>query len=295
MIVYLDQNKWIELARVVNGKDSSPAVATVATAVIEGGLELPLSAIHYMETARISDLGSRQRLGKVMWTYSKGRTLLSQRDLIVHEAETVLSKHFPQVQVHGIELLGTGSRHAFGMEHMRQFPQGIENAMDKALVTGELTFGIGPIHFLDKSHKQAFKKHLEGLRGVFAQNLPPEKWEEALYVLNLADIAEPFFSVLWKHQIMPDTGQQTISNHLRSIIDGMPSRAVDLHLHKQVLRNRDYMPKDNDLEDWAGLGVAVAYCDIVVCEKGFRDLVLRDKSKIKAIVLDHLSDLADYL
>jgi hypothetical protein len=294
-IVYLDQNKWIQLARVVNGIEHSPDVAVIADAVRSNRIRLPLSAIHYMETARIADVGRRQRLGKVMWDFSKGQTLVSQRDLIIHEAEVVLSTLFPQIGIEEISLIGTGAKHAFGMEYTTHFPQRLEDALDRALVTGEFAFGMGPLRFLDKTHKLSFQKHLGQLRSILQQNLPIEKWEDALYVLNVADMAEPFFSVLWKHNILSDSSKRAVTEHLRSIVDGMPSRRVDLHLHRQVLRNKNYAPKENDLEDWSALGVAVAYCDIVVCEKHFRDLFLRDKFEAKAVVIEDLSQISKHL
>ena len=70
----------------------------------------------------------------------------------------------------------------------------------------------------------------------------------------------------------------------------MPIRRVDLHLHKQVLRNLKYAPKSTDLEDWSALAVASCYCDVVVCEKHMADMLLRDGFKARARIevdLDH--------
>jgi hypothetical protein len=295
VVVYLDQNKWIQLARVLTGKESNAEVAAVAEAALADRIQLPLSAVHYLETARISDIGRRQRLGKVMWELSKGRTLLSQRDLIIHEAEVVLSRYFPQIGTGNIKLVGNGAMYAFGMEYANHFSQDVEDLLDRALVTGEFTLGIGPLHLTDKTHKLIFRRHLAQFGGILAQNLSPDKWEDAIYALNMADMAEPFCSVLWKHHIGADISSRTVAEHLRTIVDGMPSRKVDVHLHRQVLRNKSYSPKENDLEDWAALGVAVAYCDIVVCEKHFRDLVLRDNFRTKAVMLSNLSELAAHL
>lgn len=104
MIVYLDQNKWIELARIIYGKDQSKAakeiLVSLRAAQEVGALELPLSAIHYMETARISNAGKKARLGAVMWEFSKGTTIASIKSIVTHELEVALAMFFPRVKTH---------------------------------------------------------------------------------------------------------------------------------------------------------------------------------------------------
>jgi hypothetical protein len=79
---------------------------------------------------------------------------------------------------------------------------------------------------------------------------------------------------------------------MRQMLDNMPTSRIDIHLHRQVARNKQYASKETDLEDWAGLGVGAAYCDIVVCEKHFRDLISRDKFETRAKVISDLSAVA---
>jgi len=78
LIVYLDQNKWIELAKIFHGKDKSERAKSIQKEIeasLECGYIYPLSEVHYMEFARIRNNERRSRLGKVMWEYSKGQTL----------------------------------------------------------------------------------------------------------------------------------------------------------------------------------------------------------------------------
>src|SRR5713226_5709929 len=87
--VYLDQNKWIDLARAFHGKDSEPrlnrALDFVRDASRQGSISVPLSAVHYMETAKIGNRARRARLGVVMWELSCGYTLASYNDVSCHE------------------------------------------------------------------------------------------------------------------------------------------------------------------------------------------------------------------
>jgi len=65
-IIYLDQNKWIELARAVSGK-ATPELNQVLDILRESkrlGLNVfPLSLGHFIETNKRRDLESRSRLG----------------------------------------------------------------------------------------------------------------------------------------------------------------------------------------------------------------------------------------
>lgn len=70
---------------------------------------------------------------------------------------------------------------------------------------------------------------------------------------------------------------------------------LGFQLHRQVLRNPNLKPRPTDLEDWAGLGPAMAHSDVVVCEKHLADLVQRDGFSPPAKVLRELGDLPDAL
>jgi hypothetical protein len=75
-IVYLDQNKWIELARAVKRPDENRALSTlvehVAAAVRAGRLVLPLSATIIYETYKINSAQRRHDLAVLQATLSGG-------------------------------------------------------------------------------------------------------------------------------------------------------------------------------------------------------------------------------
>ena len=73
-------------------------------------------------------------------------------------------------------------------------------------------------------------------------------------------------------------------------MDAIPTRKLDIHLHRQVLKNDHYKPKESDLEDWAGLGAAACYADAVVCEKHFASLLARDGFTHHARIETNLSE-----
>ena len=293
MITYLDQNKWIELARIVHGKDRTPRSQTILRhlkAATESGCILPLSHIHYIETARISNIGRKSRLGSVMWEYSKGFTMASYSTIVEHEIEEALSPYFPQIRRSKLTLIGRGIAHAFGKFVMRGISIPDDEAMERAMLTGHLGSIIGPPSFRSDHYQENFRNHLEGLH-VNKHELPKDKWEDWLYAIALIDIIDPLNRVMARHSIDKDEMQKLGREEFRAMVDNMPTRCVDLHLHRQVLKNPQYKPKKTHLEDWAGLGVASCYCDVVVCENHMADMIRRDGFRPKARIETNLANL----
>ncbi len=150
--------------------------------------------------------------------------------------------------------------------------------------------GLPPIQGVSAKHRDNFANHLRSIKEKKLQ-LERAKWENWLYAMSMADITEPLYIVMSKHKI-PNTdieawGEQGIKDFMNSI----PTRHLDIHLHRQVLKNPQYKPKKGDLEDWAGLGPAMCYADIVVCEKHFADLAQRDSYRTKARVETSIHDI----
>ncbi|MFJ9636818.1 hypothetical protein [Streptomyces sp. NPDC101178] len=77
-IVYLDQNKWIDLLRAEKSGEDSPSLAAGAAlrqAVAAGRAVVPLSAGHYLETWHRSNWESRHALARLMRDISQFSTL----------------------------------------------------------------------------------------------------------------------------------------------------------------------------------------------------------------------------
>ncbi len=296
MLVYLDQNKWIELARAYYGKDKSQesqkVLSIIKRALAEEKIILPLSSNHYMETARISNAGRKARLGKVMWRFSRGYTLVSYRNIVINECENALSKFFNNVQKSNFKLVGHGIENAFGEVFKKRFPPAMKNIIEESLLTGELPGELVVPKFDNTKYRKQFAEHLRKLP-IIKQELPPDKWDDAIYAIVMVDIREPLVKVMVRSNIRLTELESLGVTKLRSLIDSMPSRSIDVHLHRQMLKNPSIVPKESDLEDWAGLGVAAQYCDLVICEKHFANLVKRDEFHTKASVETNFSVLKE--
>jgi hypothetical protein len=293
LFVYLDQNKWIELAKIYHGKTDSLGASSFLQemeASIECGYKYPLSAIHYMEFSRISNLGRRRRLGEVMWKYSQGQTFVSTREIVLCEIEQSLMQFYSNITTRSLNLVGNGICHAFGSDMSKNYPQWVNEFVDEALLKGSEILSIDPISYYSQIHRESFREHLEKLNET-KHELDKTKWDDWLYAIALTDILEPLKEVMDSNGLGAEEFASFTKEKLTRLVDSMPSRNLDVHLHRQVLKNSNYLPKISDLEDWAGLGIAACYCDIVVCEKHFAAMLRRDGFKPKARIVTNLYEI----
>jgi hypothetical protein len=140
---------------------------------------------------------------------------------------------------------------------------------------GNERLGIKPPSYRGETYRDNFRQYLATLY-VRYKDVPKELRENWLYAISAIDILNPISDVMQKHKLSKAVMDELGDERLKRIMDDMPTRTVDLHLHKQVLRNKNYVARASDLEDWGGLAVASCYCDVVVCEKHMADMLRRD-------------------
>ena len=287
MIIYLDQNKWIELARVFHGKDTSARARQVLKdyecTTREGLATLPLSSIHYIEMSRVADVERRVRLGIAMWHFSKGKTLIGYTAIVRHEFETALAKHVPQVTPGTLPIIGKGHSHAFCTPPLQGVLKLYEEEVERSLLAGSDRFGIKPPAYFDTKHRDNFRKSLATIHER-NDDVPKELRENWLYATGMIDILDAINDVRHKHQLPEGVLKELGEDRLKQVMNDMPTRRMDLHLRRQVLRNRKYRARSSDLEDWGGVAVAACYCDVVICEKHMADMLRRDGFKTHARV-----------
>src|SRR5712691_8670626 len=98
LLVYLDLNKWIDLAhaetRTERGKQFECALKTAEELVAEGEVVFPLSFAHFMDVAKIGDDDRRRTLARLMVRLSRGWFLASGSSLIMCELRTAIALRF---------------------------------------------------------------------------------------------------------------------------------------------------------------------------------------------------------
>ncbi|VXC20621.1 hypothetical protein PSEUDO8BK_60039 [Pseudomonas sp. 8BK] len=213
-----------------------------------------------------------------MWEFSKGQTLVSYRDVVRTELELGLRTVFPQICPRQIKLIGKGVAHAFGEHFDYSLPKALDDLYEKAIFTGIPHLGIEPIKHPQTAQRGIFLSHLNSLHEK-NDLLEKGKLDNWLHAMTMIDIKDPFFEILTLHKVSQSEFEKLTFEDYKKIFAAMPTRQLDMHLHRQVLKNRMYKAKPSDLEDWAGVGVASCYCDVVICEKHFADMLKRDKYK----------------
>jgi len=293
MIIYLDQNKWIELAKMFHGKDNSARARQVLKdyecTTREGLATLPLSSVHYIEMSRISSVERKVRLGAAMWHFSKGKTLIGYPAIVRHEFEAALAKHVPEITPGELQIIGKGHAHAFCTPPLQGLLKLYEEDVERGLLVGHEPWGIKPPAHSDTTHRENFRQNLSTIHQR-NDDVPMELRENWLYATSMIDILDPMNDVRQKHQLRDGLLEELGEERLKQVLNDMPTRQLDLHLRRQVLRNRQYVPHHSDLEDWGGVAVAACYCDVVICEKHMAHMMRRDGFIPRARVEVNLED-----
>lgn len=122
-VIYLDQNKWIELLRAKSGAASNSVALDVLealrTAVSEQRIVVPLSAGNYLETWHRADSESRHALAALMREISGFATILPVQHLLCLEVEALMLTQYRGINCHcqvpdiKATFVGRGVDHAF--------------------------------------------------------------------------------------------------------------------------------------------------------------------------------------
>jgi len=311
--VYLDQNHWIELSRAKYRRDAQPETPSVLQALRilqqSGSACFPLSLGHYMETLKHQDPERRSRLANFMLDLSGGCTVASPDVVVCHEMQVALERCFPgRVKVEPLQFLATGLSHAadldssFNLEwppEAKSIPAKQRAALEKlfqyhaarSLLSGILPTGdqLDLKLARDLSPDYRFKAGLGEWRGASSRYSPAEL-ERRIYATTLADVSSLLLELLASNRIPVAEFEQLGESRWRAFLDDMPSRIADMHLRREWAKNANLTPRESDLNDWAYLGVAVCYCDVLVTEKQIADLFSRSFTA-HATVLSRLPDL----
>ena len=318
-IVYLDQNHWIELARGAYGLHSKPEVLEVLAiarhVVASHTACFPLSFTHMMEIYKNRSPDRRARLARFMLELSNDVTTADLPVVVRHEAHSALSQAFPGriVPPEPLTYLGRGLSHAAGKPFafsfdwpratvevipdakLRAFERDVLSLANLYLLSGTLpsTEDTHTIPPTDLGPDRRFKDSLAKWRGA-AQRYPPSELKRRIYAITLADMEDILRAILRKYNVPLHDFALLGETGWCQILDSMPSRRVDMHLRFEWAKNPQLTPRDSDLNDWASLGIAVSYCDVVVTEKQTADLLNRGLST-RATVLASLTDLPSLL
>jgi hypothetical protein len=308
-LIYLDQNKWIELARASNGK-ADARLLQILEILRESkrlGLNLfPLSLAHFIETNKRQDLDSRSRLGSLMWELSDNWTLAGPKAILQWELDRALSLFLKRrLNERPFLLLGKGMVQASDhleagvrLDPAHVLPENVRLSLEKiadglvskSLLTGRTPWGERPPRPDLTGPATRFCEGLIEARERLA-NADPDLQRRTGYAQAWYDNRDEIRRALSFHGIDENELLQRGSQGLTEFLDSIPSIRIDMHLRLHWIRNRQLRTKLTDLNDWGYVAVAAAHCDVVVTEKQLADLLNRGLQK-KATVITKLAELA---
>lgn len=318
--VYLDQNMWIRLARVANGKERNEpiedALRLMATARDRGLASFPLSGGHYFETWKRTGPDSRRRLARVMASYSRFHTLAAPYRILPAELDRALQQRFDRpARVGPLQPFGYEAAHALGQEEQLgpaaaeiegliaehdDVPRGQAKAALEFLLLSGPPIEL-PAYGIEKPPSHVATKYRDAER-AFAQQLKDDgtsraQRERAIIASSILDIHEPLNAALARAGISWQEFYDLGAEGLTEFVFDLPTRAALVQMRRRKHENPGMPWEANDLSDLAYISTATAYCDIVITEKRWQAILQRDRfaQKLETRVLSKLEDLAQTL
>jgi hypothetical protein len=311
-IIYLDQNKWIDLARSAAGPgdDFTPAVEFVRAARAAGAAVFPLSAAHYIESNKQHDDERFERLGRFMHEISGTVTIAGPVAIVRHEIEMAFLRALPhRIEVQPFSLLGKGVGHAIGMpgvgprihapvglltgERRRTLQIQAQAMFEESVLTGRVRWDTEAVPRGRPDFSQYNKNFMAELYD-FRKRLDVDDEdlrERAIYANVMVTMLEQLNEVRQRHAIPTDVFEKMGVEGLTAFLEDMPSVSVNIHLRRHWIANPRLQAKPTDHNDWFYLGAAVAHCDVVVAERHFTALANRPGLRKRATVITDVRDL----
>lgn len=296
MRVYLDQNKWIDLARAATSHSSGAryvdALNAARAAAAAGTASFPLDMFRYAETRKRANDRSRNDVADVMIELSRQHTIALGRDILPAELDRALKARYgrPERPRH-VEVFGVGVRHvtkegvtwpvfdpsklpaSAGDIPARHHPE-IQKIYTK--LSEEQVLRAGPEVARaagfdpDTRHiEQQYVDH-ENMIGseIRSRGLTGEMIDLAVRASDLGDIRSAVTEALdrvgltWE-EFLEDLGPAGVVGFM----DDLPTRYVTNVMRSAKLRQAEQKWELNDFSDILALPVAAVYCDVVVTEK----------------------------
>jgi len=310
--LYLDQNKWIDLARAhydrEGGEDFKPALAAVRDAVAKTRIVVPISGVHVMETMAPKDDG-RRRLAEFMVDVSANNAILPHmaiRGLEVLHAVVRKLGLAPTTSIRPA-IIRPGLSFALGAEPVVTAPEAIKKELldlmnsretsvrilceagDRAVVETIQAEDVAVLKALEETRQRALAelsdemRHRVELVDLFTKGEPATELHAALKSLGIG--------------IKAFADKFTSPEDWMAFFHDVPT--VDVFVTLGLTRDKELSRKihRNDLKDMAFLSVAVPYANIIVVENFWGSVVQRTKldSKHKTIISTDARQLPEIL
>lgn len=313
-IIYLDQNKWIDLSKSIYGKPGGEQFDSARDVILKKTDDeewiIPLSVIHLMETESRLDDTSRKNLARVMSNVSKNYSILPYIYTKEFEIRNTLYDIHNKQKINIKDLvISKNSLHMVGLdatnielELLGKTPDVI-NFLNLVMREHDLFY-----EFMskDSDRKRITEMTKEDLDSVNEwekikqdiQKIPKEYRYKVFIGKNFMQAFGPILLKIMqelkvtKEELIPSITFLTPESTLK-FLESIPSFDVKVKLSYAISNDMNRPPHKNDFKDIAFLATALPYCDVVVTEKSWAHHIKQAKLDVKynTLVLSDLNEL----
>lgn len=326
MRIYLDENKWIDLARAATGhrlgQRYADTLAAARASVSAGTVSFPLDIFRYWETSKRGNHRSRNDVVDTMRELSRQSTMELPLEILDAELDRALRRRFGrpehtrQQQVFGIGLRHiTGGRMTWPTPDYNALIDGgasiadghhlqLENALTEGLEdhlhrAGPDSFRAAGFDPAGSDHGRRFVDFENRVAASIAQHgLTGEAIDQAVRAADLGDIRPALVAALERIGLTWDefVASATVSD-LMSFMDDLPTRYITNVMRSAKHWQTEQKWEPNDFIDILALPVAAVYCDVVITERQWVHRLRQGKvdRRYNTILLSDTASLLDVL
>lgn len=301
MIIYLDQNKWIDLAKAIVNPNKYPKYVKVANLVLEktknGEWIFPLSMIHVFETTLREDQNSRKKLVDIMIKVSNGYSIKSYLDIQKDEMKNIFLKILIPEKVKEINAVLKNPLVSIGAEKLsvwinsNLFPSDLKQDLINIISNKISDKDLYEI-ILDNYDKELATQFINDDQSI-VESMENDRYN--LLKLPISDqynyfSANIFLGLLKHYNIIQELGVNNIEeifpksfldnkNKMIDFLEGAPSLDIDTKLRYDILKDKERPIQKHDNRDINFLSTAIPYCNVVITERTWKHLVNKNKLK----------------
>lgn len=314
LIIYLDQNKWIDLTKARVGRADGQKYQTVLEKITEvvrqGKAVFPLSWLHFVETRKKRDLKKRKELAEVMAEVSQGIAIIPKSMIMDWELEHAIAIAFGETPTPVPSVFGYGMPMISGRNFIEKTIHNQPHLKTDYLVERAksiLSEKEATVRFLVGDDEDLNSRVVNGLRDInesFVARMEKSREQDRgdnddlqkrVYLAILTKELQPkLISILRDHgKTMNDFFALGLDN-VRKFFHDVPTLDVEIGLALSLNKHWDRKLKVNDTSDMAFACISIPYCDVVVTEIFLRTLAMRQNAD-KKYDTEIISDLNDLL
>lgn len=324
--IYLDQNKWVDLARAATGHPRGGQFADALTlaraGVTAGTVSFPLDMYRYWETSKRRDDRSRDDVVDTMLELSNQHTMALPFPLLDREIDLALQRRFGRPEhPRKVQEFGIGMRQISGDRldwpelDLSALPDGgaslppglrsqlsklVNQSIEEALLrAGPDTYRARGIAHSDSDHAERFVEFENKVAAAIAtKGLTGDAIDVAVRAADFSDIRPAVTVGLSRAGMTYEEFMDGITvGELMSFIDDLPTRYVTNVMRSAKHRQTQQKWEPNDFADVVALPVPAVYCDVVVTEKQWVHRMRQGKvdHRYNTVLLDNVADLVDVL